>query len=66
MLVSTPLLVLFIPISLGLSFFYIWTVENALLSWALLIRLLLGDPAQTIMSWLPKTGANATDAAAAM
>ena len=57
---------LFIPISFGTSFFFVWTSENALVSWALMIRLLLGDPAQTIMSWLPKTGANATDAAAAM
>ena len=62
MLVLTPIMFLLIPVTFGLSFFWFWTLENVLLSWALLIRLLIGDPAQTIMSWLPKTGANATDA----
>lgn len=61
MLVFTPILLFLSPLSLGTSFFFVWTLENLTLSWALLIRLLLGDPAQTIMSWLPKTGANTTE-----
>lgn len=65
-LVATPILFLFSPLSFGLSFFWFWTLENLLLSWLLLIRLLLGDPAQTIMSWLPKDGANAEGGDASM